>query len=373
MADPDLTRPFVPGLELARRFYAEAVRPLLDEAFPGLEHSAALLGDGSEVLGYDSERSTDHDWGPRLLLFLADDDHARFADRVTDLLASRLPPELAGYPTAFGAPDAEGTRLLLRTAAPPIDHGVEVHTVGRFMRDRLGFDPRDGIGLVDWLSTPSQLLLSVTAGEVFHDGLRELAPVRSALAWYPHDVWLYVLAVQWRRLDQEEPFVGRTAEAGDELGSRILTARLVRDVMRLCFLIERRYAPYSKWLGTAFLRLDCGPTLAPRLEEALAAAEVHERERVLTSVYEEIAARFNALDVTEAEAPTVRGFHDRPYRVLGAGRFAAAALRAIRDPEVAALAPGLGAIDQFVDSTDVLSDPTMPRVVTDVIHSRAGE
>jgi len=26
------------------------------------------------VLGYDSERSTDHEWGPRLPVFLAEDD-----------------------------------------------------------------------------------------------------------------------------------------------------------------------------------------------------------------------------------------------------------------------------------------------------------
>ena len=66
--------PFVPGIELSRLFYREAVRPILDAAFPRLPHAAALLGDGSEVLGYDSPRSTDHDWGPRLLLFLTDAD-----------------------------------------------------------------------------------------------------------------------------------------------------------------------------------------------------------------------------------------------------------------------------------------------------------
>src|SRR5919199_6092473 len=54
---------FVSGLQLSGFFYGEAVGPILSTRFPGIEHSAALIGPGSEVLGYDSARSTDHEWG----------------------------------------------------------------------------------------------------------------------------------------------------------------------------------------------------------------------------------------------------------------------------------------------------------------------
>lgn len=47
------------GIELAALFYAEVVRPILMD----IPHSAALLGEGSEVLGFDSVRSHDHAWG----------------------------------------------------------------------------------------------------------------------------------------------------------------------------------------------------------------------------------------------------------------------------------------------------------------------
>ena len=63
---------FIPGLRLAGDFYAEVVRPLLEEEFPALRYAAALLGPGSEVLGFDTRRSADHDWGPRLQVFLDD-------------------------------------------------------------------------------------------------------------------------------------------------------------------------------------------------------------------------------------------------------------------------------------------------------------
>ena len=38
---------------------------------------------------------------------------------------------------------------------------------------------------------------------------------RSHLSWYSDQVWRYVLACQWMRLSQEEPFVGRCGEVGD--------------------------------------------------------------------------------------------------------------------------------------------------------------
>ena len=44
---------FVAGVRLAGEFYAEAVRPVLEAEFPGLAYAAALIGAGSEVLGFE--------------------------------------------------------------------------------------------------------------------------------------------------------------------------------------------------------------------------------------------------------------------------------------------------------------------------------
>jgi len=82
---------FVPGLQLARELYATEVRPLLEEQFPQVPYAAALIGPGSEVAGFDTGRSTDHDWGPRLQVFLADGDADGYATAITTKLASRVP------------------------------------------------------------------------------------------------------------------------------------------------------------------------------------------------------------------------------------------------------------------------------------------
>lgn len=331
---------FVPGIELARAFHEEAVGPLLR----GVRYSAALLGYGSEILGFDDARSTDHGWGPRLQVFVEPDD----LERVGAAIDAGLPDDFHGWPTRFGWDDVT------------VSHHVQVVPLGDWLRETLGFDPRAGISTRDWLTTPQQLMLEVTAGGVFHDGLGELFAVREQLAWYPDEVWLWLLACQWRRIDQEEPFVGRAAEAGDELGSRLIAARLARDAIRLCFLLERRYAPYSKWLGTAFRGLDAYESVGAPLAAALAASDFPVREAALVEAAEALADRHNEVGLTRPLETTVRLFHGRPFRVLGSGRFVEACLEQISDADLRSL-PLVGGIDQWADSTDVLSYPPVVR------------
>ena len=124
---------FVPGVRLAGEFFAEVVRPLLEGEFPGLGYAAALIGAGSEVLGFDSERSTDHDWGPRLLVFLDDSDAERLGVAVDEMLGRRLPEVFGGYPVAFGVTRDAGSRAR---------HRVEIFGLGGWRRSRQYNCPR---------------------------------------------------------------------------------------------------------------------------------------------------------------------------------------------------------------------------------------
>jgi hypothetical protein len=335
---------FVPGLELARSFYDDVVGPLIGSR----PHAASLLGYGSDVIGFDDARSTDHGWGPRLQVVFADDHEPADLEALRVALPDHLPELHRGWPVRFG------------WDATPVQHHVAVVTTAAFFDRWLGFDPRPGLDPLDWISTPEQLLLEMTRGAVFHDDLGDLTRVRAELAQYPDEVWLWLLACQWQRLGQEEPFVGRTAEVGDDLGSRVLAARLARDVMLLCFRLEREYAPYPKWFGTAFARLDAATVVGPALARALRAETFAEREAGLVDAYEAVARRHNALGVTEAVEPTARGFHARPFRVLGAERFVDACLAGVTDPRLRGL-PLIGGIDQWSDNTDVRSTPAVFR------------
>ncbi len=345
------------GLALARAFYAREIAPLLALHFPRLAHAAGLIGPGSEVLGYDSQRSRDHHWGPRALLFLRDGDLLRDRAAVHACLADHLPHSFEGFATNFGDPvSANGVRLMAPTSSGPVQHLIEILSVRGHAKARLGIDTERPLANRDWLALPQQRLLETTKGEIFHDAVGEITALRARLAYFPDDVWRYMLASQWQKISQEEAFVGRTAEAGDPLGSRLVAARLVREMMRLCFLIEKRYWPYAKWFGTAFAELEIAAQISPSFDAALAAGDFAAREAALARAYEVIAARHNRLGVTPPLDPTVRLYHGRPFRVIGADRFAAAVRATIGDSQLRAL-DLFGAADQFVDSTDVLEKP----------------
>lgn len=355
---------FMPGLELSATFYSEAVEPLLRKRFPDLRHAAARIGPGSDVLGFDDSRSTDHFWGPLLHLFLLEDDYDRWAERINRSLAEELPFEIRGFPTNFRAFEGDEAHLghlghMQASSMRPINHGVMLTTVRRYFRAYLRIDPLETVQVIDWLLMSEQHLLMLTSGAVFHDSASELTRARGALAYYPHDVWLYLLAAQWARIGQEEAFVGRTGEVGDAPGSRLICARLVHDVMRQAFFLERTYTPYAKWFGTAFRRLHCAAELQPHLEGALAADDWRTRERHLTQAYEVVARVHNALGVTEPVAEAAASFHGRPFLVIHADRFAAAAERAITDATVRRLPPRIGSVNQWVDATDVLERPLL--------------
>lgn len=285
------------GASLSRAFYEQVVSPLLRD----VPHAAARLGSGSDVLGLDDGMSRDHDWGCRLTLLVDDG-----VDEVRERLERELPDTFDGHPVRFP------------TSWKAQGHQVEVHTVDELVLSRLGVVPVDAI---DWLLLTGQSVLEVVAGPVFHDDAGSLTAVRSRLQWYPAEVDQYIVRSQWQRIHEELPFVGRTLDRGDELGSRVIAHRLARDVMHLTLLLERQWSPYSKWLGTAY----------------------GNRGHALDSE----ASICAALDELAGEPVTVP-FWDRPYKHLDEAWLAAL-------PTGLPLPVGIGSVEQWCDNVRVMN------------------
>lgn len=348
----------ISGLDLAQAFYREAVAPIITAAYPQLQYSAALTGTGSEILGFDDAMSRDHHWGPRAMLFMRPEDMEKHGAAVRVLLSDKLPHVFRGYPTNFSDPDPEdnGTQQLRLSDTGPVNHRVEMYTIDGFLESYIGIRSTTELKSADWLVLPQQKLRTIVEGRVFRDDLG-LNVIRERLSWYPDDVWLYMLASGWRRIAQEEHLMGRAGYVGDDIGSALIASRLVRDIIRLTFLMERTYAPYPKWFGTAFAQLKAASTLTPMLTEVLRATSWEERDAALAPAYAIIARMHNALGLTEPLPTTASPFFGRPFMVIHADNFARALAAKISDPKLREIAERpFGSIDLFSDNTDLLEN-----------------
>lgn len=200
---------FIPALQLSEAYFREAVRPILARHFPGLRYAAGLIGWGSDVLGFDTPVSRDHMWGPRLSLFLTAEDLQTERDKIHAALGNELPANFRGYSTHFSDPDPldGGTRMAAEAGGGPVDALISYHSLESFWQETLGISASQMPAPADWLTFSEQALLELTGGQVLHDDLG-LEAARARFAYYPGEVWLYLLAAQWALISQEEAFPG---------------------------------------------------------------------------------------------------------------------------------------------------------------------
>lgn len=316
---------FIKGLDLCRGFFFDAAKPIFDRHFPSLTYSAGLIGYGSDVLGYDDEVSRDHMWGPRFYLFLDKADISR-KDEIFDALAQELPYEYKGYSVNFTEPDTNdnGVQHPQMISSGRVNPLIFVQTFDDFLEEQLGTSDLDRLTALDWLVFSEHRLLSLTAGELFHDGLR-LSERLEPICFYPEDVRRYLIASNWDIISSEQAFVKRCADVGDNIGSVIVGARIAERLMRLCFLYKKQYAPYSKWFGTAFSRLGVDGALKEALQRALHAQDICEREEQLVRAQTLVAALHNESGITAPVDYEIESYYGRDIKVIFADKFAEAA------------------------------------------------
>ena len=224
------------GLELARRYYEEFGRAMIAEHFPDYEGRIAvgLAGSGSDCLGFDDEVSADHDSGAGFCLWLTDDDYENIGFRLAREY-SKLPAEFMGVPKGransygsshFGVKSISGfyTPFTGRAGAPETN--------------------------AEWLYTPEFSLAAAVSGEVFRDNLGEFTAVRERIKnGMPEDVRLKKMAARVIAAAQSGQYNYPRCLAHGETGAAVLAAaEFVRNTALLIYLINRRYAPFYKWL-----------------------------------------------------------------------------------------------------------------------------
>jgi len=308
---------FIKNLDLSESYFNECVFPIMKRYYPNLKFSAGLMTACSQMLGYDDIVSTDHGWAPGSMVFLNDNEfHMR--DELADVFEKNLPPEYKGYKT----------------------DSIWLCTMDGVRKMYIGEMPKDDI---DWLTISEHRLLGLTAGRIFIDMLN-IQETRDKLSFYPQNVKLYLIASQWSIIGEEEAFVRRCAQVGDELGSRIVCARIAERLMRLCFLYKNKYAPYSKWFGTAFKQLSLD-NIHDEITAAISANTIAEREDHILNAQILVVELHNSCNITEPLEIKVWDY-GRGAKIISAGNFAAIAREKITNPELKNC-PLIGSVSQI--------------------------
>lgn len=345
---------FIPGLKLNEMFYREVVGPLMKKNFPNLKYSAGVVGDGSDVLGLDTPMSTDHNWGPRMTIFLRKRDFKKYFPRIDKMLRTQLPYQYKGFSTNFvNDPESYLRDRPVIKKRGEINHLFSIHTIQSFLHHYLAFDRDREVKLEDWLTFPEQSLVEVTGGKIFYDGLGELIELRKKLSYYPHDIWLYAMRVQWGKINNELSFHARAGARGDEIGSRVLAAKMVNMIIHMAFLLERKYSPYSKWYTTAFQKLPISRKLKPMLMKIVTSPDWEVRQNNIALAHKVLAEKHNQLGITKPLSTDISDFYGRGFAVLNPVPYIKELEKNIQDKKLRNMKYVLGKIDQFVDHTKI--------------------
>ena len=340
---------FRPGLLLNEEYYFEIIAPILNKYNRKLKYSASLLGYGSDVLGYDDEISTDHNWGPRLQIFVDKENDIR--NEIVEVLQNNLPATYKQYHTNFSEPSEDFTQRMIPTDGNKINHLIEVHNIELFFSNQIGVDICK-LSLKDWLLIPEQVLIELTSGKVFSDGLEKLNRYRELLRYFPLDIQKLRLAAFWNCIANEEPFVGRAIRTNDLYSVKLITNRIINYLMKICFIYAKEYIVYSKWFGRKFNELPIPDNIKKLVMKTLYENNANDIEKNLCELYCQIEDLHNTKDYFPEIKNKITDFYGRPFSVIMASTIVDKILESIEDEELKKKPLQAVALDIKIDSED---------------------
>lgn len=242
------------GLELAEKYYEAYGRPMLETKFADVidQTAAGLVGQGSECFGFDDAISTDHDFGPSFCIWLPRKIYAQYGAQMQEAYDA-LPKEFMGYAGRICEDRGQGR--------------VGVLCLEDFYTGLLGGE-RPPETIQDWLAVDESDLATVTNGRVFEDRLGAFSNIRTGLLqYYPQEVWIRRIAQSMAKAAQSGQYnYARAMKRGDRITAELFLAEFIREAMQLVYLLNRKYAPYGKWMRKGIHDLSVGAEIGDMLE-----------------------------------------------------------------------------------------------------------
>ena len=260
------------GLELSEKYYEAYGRELIEKGFPEIaeQTAAGLVGYGSECLGFDDEISRDHDYGPSFCIWLPQEIYIQYGERMQTAYDA-LPKNFLGFSERVEEEQGKGR--------------VGVLCLEDFYQGILGCS---AVPCTDaaWLSIPEEALATAVNGRVFEDRLGRFSKIReSLLQYYPETVWRRKLADALARAAQAGQYnYARAMKRGERIAAEIALTEFVKEAMHLVYLLNRKYAPFYKWMHRGLRELAVGSEIGDMLSLLYQTQEESDRVLIIEAV-----------------------------------------------------------------------------------------
>lgn len=224
------------GLELSEKYYETYGYQMIADHFPEIKDQIAvgLVGQGSECLGFDDELSKDHDYGPSFCIWLPKDIYARYGAAMQKDYES-LPQSFMGFQGRIEEEQGKGR--------------VGVLCLEDFYEGLLGRSTVPNT-VQEWISLDEHALATATNGKVFADYLGKFSEIRNGLlAYYPREVWIRKIVNSMAKAAQAGQYnYARAMKRGERVAAEIALTEFIREIMQLVYLLNKKYAPFYKWM-----------------------------------------------------------------------------------------------------------------------------
>ena len=224
------------GIELAKGYYEEFGKPMLESNFPDLLPfiAAGFVGSGSEHYGFDDEISRDHDFEPGFCIFIPGEEIvSRRQEFLLERAYAKLPKEYCGFRRLPVSPVGGNRNGVMRT--------------GDFYLKAVGSATGE-LTTEQWLCIPDYALAEAVNGEIFADEYGEFSRIRENLLNMPEDIRLKRIAGNLLIMAQSGQYnFVRCLKHGEPEAARLACTEFVNATVKTVFLLRRGYAPYYKW------------------------------------------------------------------------------------------------------------------------------
>lgn len=271
------------GLERAE-IVAKYTSEFIKAKYPNLYSRIclALVGVGSECLGFDDEISEDHDFSSRCQLFLDDSDYKTYK---SDLKSS----------LKIFCKDLESLTSNLK------DINVEIMSIPNFYKYYTLFEngPKTES---EYRKVPMDLLCVATNGKVFLDNLGKFSEIRNRLLnFYPEDIRLKKIAFQLNKMAQSGQYnYSRMIKRGDTVAANIAQGEFVKHYLEFVHLLNKKYMPFYKWSYRNACSLEILGNFTQENLKKLSEASIYEKESIIEEICSTVVNTLNKLGLSHS-------------------------------------------------------------------------